>query len=512
MVDISPESSIFGIFRSLKYQSWYALAEFVDNAIASWELWDKKVDGVSRPPKVRVEIELNTAGADPYIEIRDNSTGIAFADFDTAFKVASTPADQSSLHEFGMGMKTAGFWFSNRWSVRTSFVGDPVQRTIDFDLAKILADKTKNIDPVEVRIAEATHFTTIRLNDLNQIPYGKTIGKIKDHLSGIYREYLRRGDLELFYNGELLTYEEPETLVAPPANDSLADELTWRKEISFELSPGKNVKGFAGIRKTGNTTYAGFALLRKKRLIEGSSDATFRPEEIFGKSNSFSYQRLFGEFTLTGFKVTHTKDAIAWGEGELEAFITRLKEEVIAEPMNLIYQAEKYRSKASKPEPEKISEALENLKETLGLGLGQSIDVLGDKASDVFETPIPESFSSEVQLEASTTLTIDTHNHGLWKVRIVGFNDPAVTDLFNVSSNSEISGEDGKIHNFMEVRLNLGHPFTLQYIGANLENTELLFAFASCLAIALALGRSAGAKSAYIVDFLNEISRFRSVK
>ena len=40
--------------------------------------------------------------------------------------------------------------------------------------------------------------------DLQHPPKGRTVGKIKDHLSSIYRIYLRSGTLKLTFNGEPL--------------------------------------------------------------------------------------------------------------------------------------------------------------------------------------------------------------------------------------------------------------------------------------------------------------------
>ena len=56
------------------------------------------------------------------------------------------------------------------------------------------------------------------------------------------------------------------------------------------------------IRARGSTTRAGLALLRRDRVIEGSADDGYRPREVFGSSNSFTYQRLFGEFDLINFE------------------------------------------------------------------------------------------------------------------------------------------------------------------------------------------------------------------
>jgi hypothetical protein len=506
MVDISPEANIFGIFRNLNYKPWYAIAEFVDNSIASWETWDKKIQGYPKPKSIRVEIDLNTSAVEPYLEIRDTGSGIAYSDFERAFKVASIPADQTSMNEFGMGMKTAGFWFSNRWTVKTSHIGDEVARTMVFDLAEILDNQINDIEPIESRSVENLHFTTVRLSKLNQVPKGRSIGRIKDHLTGMYREFLRSGNLELIFNGEHLAYEEPKILVAKRAGRGGGDEdMIWRKDgIEIDLGNGKKITGFAAIRETGSTTYAGFSLFRKKRLIEGSLDETFRPVEIFGNSNSFKFQRIFGEFHLAGFKVTHTKDAIKWDEGDLELFIDILASRLTDEPLNILDQADKYRAKEAKISKQSLSEQLGNLREAMSSQLAGALEVLEPEEKDL-EPAIPTRLPDSIIEVESTEVRIQTGLHGEWQVRVTAEKDPAKTNFIQVSSHKEVSDVSGNVVNDVEVRINLDHPFALQYIGANLEGVDVLFSLTAYLAVALALGKSVGAKSSYIIDYLNEV-------
>ena len=46
---------------------------------------------------------------------------------------------------------------------------------------------------------------------------------------------------------------------------------------------------------------------------------------VFGHSNSYRYQRLFGELHLDGFEVSHTKDGFRWDENE-QPFLELLRE------------------------------------------------------------------------------------------------------------------------------------------------------------------------------------------
>ena len=502
MVDITPEANIFGIFRNLNYKTWYALGEFVDNSIASWEKWSEQETGLPRPTKVKVQIRIENGGANPFIEVSDNSSGIQFSNFATAFKVASIPADGSSLNEFGMGMKTAGFWFANSWSVRTSFAGEPMERTMSFNLNEILRDQTKEIEPQEIAVSAETHYTTVRLTDLNQIPKGRNKGKVKEHLTGMYRQFLREGVLELYLDGEKLEYEEVEILRVPKVGPEVSEPVEWKKDVDFNLPEGGHVKGFVAIRKKANTTHAGLSLMRKRRLIEGSADETFRPQEIFGNSNSYEYQRIFGELHLAGFKVTHTKDAIKWEDGQRDSFLELLLAAIKSEPLNLISQAQKYRVRGTPPARSTLLDAIEAVSDTLGVTLVEAIDRL-DVVEEDLNTVIPDEIDTPAVEYVEKEIVLNSASYGAWTVKITGFSDPAVTDFFRLSA----AESDNGLENRIAVQVNLAHPFATQYLGPAMGNLELLLSFTACLCVALSLGKRVGAKSGYITDYMNEILR-----
>lgn len=118
--------------------------------------------------------------------------------------------------------------------------------------------------------------------------------------------------------------------------------MTWRKEIDFDFGDGLRAHGFAALFDVASTARAGFALFRRNRLIEGSADEGYRPHALFGNSNDYIFQRLFGELHLEGFDVSHTKDGFRWDNNE-EAFLQLLQEELNSEPLPLLKQAEGHR-------------------------------------------------------------------------------------------------------------------------------------------------------------------------
>lgn len=344
-VNIRPGVNVLSVLPHLNYKAWFALAEFVDNSIQSSV--DKRglliaTDGEHY--KLRVDINFDSVNS--VITIKDNAAGIASDDYKRAFRPAEIPPDASGLSEFGMGMKSAACWFAPNWSVRSSALGESIERTIIFDINQIVHDSTEELDVMSSNVSEDKHYCEIRLEQIHRFPRGKTVKKIKEHLSSIYRVYIRENSLSIFVDGEELGYEEPSILTAPSYREKDGERIEWRKEIDFDLGEGKSASGFVAIRETASTRLAGLALFRRKRLIMGSADEAYRPEDIFGRPNTYPYQRIFGEIHLKGFSVSHTKDGIKWEESE-DQFLRLLRKELSVEDFPLLQQAREHRTKNS---------------------------------------------------------------------------------------------------------------------------------------------------------------------
>ena len=298
---------MYAAFARLNYKPWYALAEFVDNALQSAL---SNIEALQAASGGNYYLLVEVDASEEHIEIRDNAAGIQESAYARAFLPASPPQDTSGLSEFGLGMKAAASWFARQWSVRTTALGEPVERTIIFDIPKIVETNCEHLEPVERHARAEDHFTTISLSNLQVRPKGRTLAKIREHLSSIYRMFVRDGLLQLRFNGELLTYEPSTFLVASYYSSPDPQPVTWRKDIELDMGDGHRVKGWAGILARANVTNAGFAVFRRRRLIQGSRGEAYRPEKIFGKPNKFVYQRLVGELEVEGFSVSHTKDGI----------------------------------------------------------------------------------------------------------------------------------------------------------------------------------------------------------
>ena len=344
-ITIKPEMGMYKVLKHLNYKAWWALSEFVDNSLQSYIAKNGKFGETRSNCIVEIKYDPN----ERYLSIEDNSYGIAEKDHQRAFTAGVPPDDATGLSEFGVGMKSAGIWFSPNWKVTTCSIDSDLEYTFEMKLDDLIAGDgtlSPKVKPSPARKG----FTKIELFDLHHGIHGRTLGKIKDHLRSIYRCFIRDERLRLMFNGEELRYEEPVILVAPKAWSSSASNtqenpsVEWKKSIDFKLTNGVAVSGFAAVRETGSTKEAGFSIFRRNRVVLGSHDDKFRPSEVFGQANSFEYQRIFGELHLDGVEVSHTKDNINLGEYE-EEFLEKLKDAVNSEPKQLIRQARTYKAK-----------------------------------------------------------------------------------------------------------------------------------------------------------------------
>src|SRR5690606_20098608 len=155
-------------------------------------------------------------------------------------------------------------------------------------------------------IPKDKHYTTAEITRHNRKFHGRTVGKIRDYLRSMYREDFRRGELSLLWQGEKLSWDEPEMLTAE-------DGSHYRKDFKFKVD-GLDVFGWVGVLKKGSRAEAGFSIIHSGRVIKGWPDA-WRPSSLYGQiqgSNDLVNQRLVGEIHLDHFEVSHTKDDILW--------------------------------------------------------------------------------------------------------------------------------------------------------------------------------------------------------
>jgi hypothetical protein len=492
-VNIRPGVGFLSLLPHLNYKPWFALAEFVDNALQSFLSHRNELEQIEGEGcRLRVYIELDPVDGG-CITIRDNAAGIHEQDYLRAFQPAALPPDRSGLSEFGIGMKSAACWFADYWTVRTSAFGETIERTVAFDTKIIVNDNIEDIIVSEIETRADSHYTEIVLTKLEKIPKGKTIAKIKEHLASIYRMFIRDSILELYFDKELLTCPAQKVLTVPFYKGGSEEAVEWQKEINMDLGLGLRAYGFAALCDKASTSHAGFALFRRNRLIQGSGEETYRPEYIFKHSNSFTYQRLFGEIHLEGFGVSHTKDGFQWEEHE-ETFLELLKEELDKEPLSLIKQAEGYRARL-KPKELKagVEAAAERTSEVIK---NEVISVLQEQLDKPLESNEPEAILPPATALARREINVEL-NGCQWQITLELSDDPTIGDWIDLceqpfSTNADASSDVRKI----EIRLSVIHPFMERFGGAELSQIEPLVRIGVAIGLAEVIARNSGVRKA----------------
>src|SRR5690606_25005610 len=137
-------------------------------------------------------------------------------------------------------------------------------------------------------------------------------------------------------------------------------------------------------------------------------------------SNSYRFQRLFGELHLDGFDVSHTKDGFRWDENE-QPFLELLREHLDSQELPLLKQAEGYRSRAPKAQLKSAAQqAVTSTTEAMESKLPAVLPVLVD--AEPVDTPAEEL--PEQPTLASRRFDIRFRER-LWSIHVEVTFDPA---------------------------------------------------------------------------------------
>ncbi len=491
-VSIKIQTGVYGQFRNLNNKVWFALGEYVDNAVQSFEnnkLRLRKSDN----GKYQFEVRINIDWENNYIKIRDNAAGMDARNFLRAFEPANIPIDNTGLHEFGMGMKTASIWLADVWSVRTAAIDELEERYVEFDLKKVLSEEKEVLQVQNSAKIKTAHYTEITLHNLSKnAPSSYQMDKIKKHLVSIYRKFIRSGDMKLFINDEEMAYEEPEVLKAPYYATPKGKEVEWRKAINFKL--GKyTAKGFIGILSTMSTSEVnGLSLFRRGRVIEGSHDEKYRPKVLCGQIGSPRYKRIFGELELEGFAVSFNKGSFQEQE-DLEALMEALQVEISGKDFDLYNQAEKYIKPKTVESNVKVAKTIvSSLKKTTNSG---SLKTKLDTSIKEIES---KTLVAKNQKLSENAKAIDSHEDIIeikgekYKLKIELITEQKVSDLYSLSLK-----DDELFSKKVTYKINLAHPFFTRFERLkNEEDYQPILLIIRSLVLAELVAPSQGTKNA----------------
>lgn len=348
-------------YKRLSYKPWYALAEFIDNSTqAYFDHEDELAPALNQEGQI---LTVDIKSDNDSIEINDNSMGMSEEDLKKALAIGIPPDNTTGRSKYGLGMKTAAFWFGNRIKIVTKKLGSPQEITLQLDVEDI-ANGLKEVDIQVKEVMPTLHYTNIIITDLNRRIAYKSKTKVIDYLPSFYRVDISNGKLKLFFNGAPLRWSKDELL---NKLDTFADGSPASNEVDIEVA-GHQVRGWAGVLKKGSRRNAGFSLLQSNRAIKSWPDS-FKNESIFGSqeggSNNLINQRLTGELYVDGFDVSHTKDEILFTDHELDELDSKLAETL--KPIIHYANTRRKEKNADVDEKEKFTQlAIEFLEKELG--------------------------------------------------------------------------------------------------------------------------------------------------
>ena len=330
------------LLKNARYTTSSAIAEYVDNSIASYIKERKNLKKIN--PNYSLNIDIIKNGRE--LIIKDNAGGISDKDYDRAFELADPPEDTSKLNEFGFGMKGASYWWTDKWSVATKHHSESFIKNVEFDYKKIMRTKAVFADAELKYSNNNKSFTILTIHKMDKPITKKERQKIIDSLSSSYRFYICLNEVNIRYIDKELNFKEILEYKNPPVKiieniqelkDNIANKnqgkpftkkvkkIKWFKKINFKFNKNKfEVKGEVGILETMKVEQSGFFYFRRGRLIE-----TDRPQNIFTLGpGSAQSKSLFGVFTFDGVPTVIDKSALSWTAEAKEEFEHKIFKEL----------------------------------------------------------------------------------------------------------------------------------------------------------------------------------------
>ena len=320
---------VISSYKRLAYTPWHAIAEFVDNSTQSYFNNKAQLDAVKQPDEcpLTVTIAYDPSG-DGFLRVEDNAMGMSYVELQRALIIGQPPTSHTGRSRYGLGLKTAACWIGNKWVIRTKKLGQTFEHQVTVDVEAIVHEGKEHLPYTKKSVPKDAHYTIIEVTRHNRQFKGRTLTKIEQYLSSMYREDFRHDILTLIWRGNILEWIElDELLLRDP------EGTPYKQNFEFFINgadgEAKRVNGWVGVLQHGSRSKAGFSILHSDRVVKGWPDS-WRPSTLYGQdqgSNDLVNQRLVGEIHLDEFEVSHTKDDILWLSDEQDQVEDRLLEE-----------------------------------------------------------------------------------------------------------------------------------------------------------------------------------------
>ncbi len=465
-IGIRPGSDVYSTYKRMSYKTWYAIGEFVDNATQNYFTHADSIRSADGSDATLTLDIVYDPGADTLV-VADDAHGMELDELTRAVQLNRPPSDTSGRSEFGMGLKMAACWLGKRWRIVTKQLGSDTEYEVVVDVDTLAKDSPDSLEVLARQgIDRSLHYTRIEIEGLYRTIRGRAVGRVKEHLSSIYRRDISSGSVTIKWNSEPLAWE-PDPVYEEVLPDG--ERLEWKKRIDIEIE-GLPVKGWVWIRLPGDARRAGLHLFRRGRLVRGGPGEGYKPEEIFAAPNSFQSQRLVGELNMDIWPVTQTKDDFDW-IGDLEhQFVTRLREEV-AEYAHKVQTIKSDRGR--RPTKADVEIAGDVSRESFsGPEVDEAVIIVEEGPPPVEESEDEETERvTEASKEAGEPTYVTVGSKGLPTLKVYWLQDASASEIYA----DYASPNDGEL----VLNVNLNHPFVVEVLGRDPDKlalwTQILF-------------------------------------
>lgn len=441
-------------YKRLSYTPWHALAEFVDNSTQSYFNHENQLGTAYEADGEGLRVDVVYDRDASLIRIADNAMGMDRSELDHALEVGARPSNTDGRSKFGMGLKTAACWLGNEWTVRTKKFGETVEYQVTVDVQAV-ASGHQELPTRELQGQDpSAHYTVLEIRRLNRPLRGRTLGKIRDFLSSMYRQDFRDEILLLTWQGEPVTWDFSDDAFLE-ARDGTKYKKNFIFEVAGESGSPKVAQGWVGVLDRGSRAKAGFSILHAGRVVRGWP-ASWRPEAIFGQfqgSNDLINQRIIGEIELDDFEVTQAKDDILWFGDEQDSVESKLQEES-AEYVAVAKQRRRGDNTSSGPSDLEVQTAVEEFEAELSSN--ELVDLI-----TVEDVPPPQAVADSIRplLEGVASADPD-FSAAVGRVNVKGYlaNDMSPNDPYVVADSSS--------RETIVVAVNFKHPHINELVGS----------------------------------------------
>ena len=356
-ISIKAKQGVYLTYRNYTYTAAQVFGEFIDNAIQSNEDHKNQLKSMTPNHQLRVDISVEWY-QDPNdkivkaksISIQDNAAGMTSDLFAHAFNLADDEVTRKGMNEFGIGMKAASAWLGNKWRVETTSIVDNITRILEVNLTDVAKNQIEELDSLEITDPLRKHGTIISISELwpENVIKKDSVGDLIKNIASIYRYFIRNNEIRIYFEEQLLTFEEYNVLKAPSYKDPDGEEIEWKKSVSIDDHNGHTISGFVALLKDMSDEKRGVVFTRNNRVVLGfdPKDRTVG-KDFIGQIGSRKYRRVFGELEISGFSVAFGKNKLN-DMDLLEALCKGVAGKLKINGASLLTQADKYKAKAGK--------------------------------------------------------------------------------------------------------------------------------------------------------------------